>query len=159
MHRAEGRGRSGEAPAALLIGFAVFLVAMAYLVTSSFSRRTAPTFAPTIEARGDTLTVDATDGKRWQYLSLERGRVLTAPDTLGWDVAVRRYNVRLQGRGDIGKWYRYSFLTHLLEPKPEAYVVRAGTGRVYRLHILSYYCPGLTAGCLTLRFERLMRGD
>jgi hypothetical protein len=142
-----------DTPLPLVVGFGLFVVAMAYLVTSSFTRRTAPTFAPTVEARGDTLTVDATDGKRWRYLSLERGRVLAAPDTASWDVAVRRYSVRVRGGGEIGKWYRYSLLTHLLEPKPETYVVRPAGGGGYKLQIISYYCPGLTAGCLTLRYE------
>ncbi len=159
MNRVAGGGWRVEAPWPLLAGFAVFVVAMAYLVASSFTRRAAPTFTPTVVARGDTLTVDATDGKRWQYLSLERGRVLAAPDTVGWDVAVRRYNVRVNGGGEIGKWYRYSLLTHLLEPKPETYVVRPASGRSFTVQFLSYYCPGLTAGCMTLRYGRIASGS
>ena len=190
MDRAAVGGRGAERPWPLLVGFAVFVIAMAYLVASSFTRRAAPTFAPTVEARGDTLTVDATDGAAWRYVSLARGRVLTAPDTLDWDLAVRRYNVRVSGgvfdfgeadfiafgtRGDspralvamgparipddLGKWYRYSLLTHLLESKDHIYVLRPGSPLSYKLQILSYYCPGLTAGCLTLRFAPLTAGD
>src|SRR5687767_11918543 len=102
--QAAGSGHQAAAPWPLLLGFGLFLVAMVYLVASSFTRRAAPTFAPTVVARGDTLTVDATDGKRWQYLSLASGRILTAPDTLGWDLAVRRYNVRVRGNvSDFGE--------------------------------------------------------
>jgi hypothetical protein len=155
MERAEGGGWRVAAPWPLLIGFATFMVAMAYLVASSFTRRAAPTFAPTVEARGDTLTVDATHGKEWRYVSLERGRVLAAADTPAWDVALRRYNVRLRESGELGKWYRYSLLTHLLEPNDSVYVVRSVAGRTFTVQILSYYCPGLTAGCVTMRFAPL----
>lgn len=132
---------------------------MTYLVAASLTRRVAPSFAPTIEARGDTLTVDATDGVAWRYVSLDRGRVLTTPDTTPWDLAVRRYNVRIRGRGELGKWYRYSLLTHLLEPKREVYVVQSAGGRAFEVKIVSYYCPGLTAGCVTLTYVPVVRGD
>jgi hypothetical protein len=174
-----GRERGRAAPWPLLIGFAVFVIAMAYLVTASLTRRAAPTFAPTVEARGDTLTIDATDANRWRYVSLARGRVLSPPDTAGWDVAVRRYN--LIGNGDVvdlgpaafdtvggvhgepeantsavGRWYRYSLLTHLLESTGHVYVVRTTAGRLFKLQIVSYYCPGLTAGCMTIRYVPLV---
>ena len=162
----------------LLIGFAVFLVAMGYLVAASLTRRSAPVFAPTVQARGDTLTVDASDANRWRYASLAQGRVLSGADTAGWDVAVRRYNLIANGdvvdlgearydavvglRGEpeantstVGKWYRYSLLTHLLEPTGHVYVVRTTTRRLFKLQILSYYCPGLTAGCMTIRYGPL----
>jgi hypothetical protein len=190
-----GPGRRREAPPLpLLVGFAVFLLVMGYLVASSFTRRSAPTFAPTAEGRvrapgweraGDTITVDATDGNDWRYVSLTVGRVLTVPDTAGWEIAVRRYNLvprwpaadlgaadfDAPGRGRegpwagaqlgaapadtggaIGRWYRYSLLTHLLESKRHVYVVRAARGDRFKLQVLSYYCPGLTAGCVTLRY-------
>jgi hypothetical protein len=175
---AAGSGRRAAAPLPLLIGFAVFLVAMGYLVAASLTRRSAPTFTPAAEARGDTLTIDATDGDRWRYASLARGRVLSPGDTAGWDVAVRRYNLIANGdvvdlgparfdtvggvRGEpeantstVGRWYRYSLLTHLLEPTDHVYVVRTTAGRLFKLEILSYYCPGLTAGCMTLRYQPL----
>ena len=190
--RAEGGGRRAAAPLPLLVGFAVFLVAMGYLLAASFTRRAAPTFPPTVAERtraadweriGDVLTIDATDGKVWRYVSLERGRVLAAPDTAGWDVAVRRYNLRVNGEafdtgetdfatlgatrgetraalrigtprepGDVGKWYQYSLLTHLLESNEHVYVLLSRAGRPFKMQIVSYYCPGLTAGCMTLRY-------
>jgi hypothetical protein len=151
--------KTDRAPTPLVAGFVLFLVAMAYLVTASLTRRVAPTFAPTVEARGDTLTVDATDGAAWRYVSLERGRVLSGPDSSGWDLAIKRYNVRVRGRGEIGKWYRYSLLTHLLEPESRVYVVEPVGGRAFKLEIVSYYCPGLTAGCMTLKYSPLGQGD
>jgi hypothetical protein len=162
----------------LLVGFGVFLLVIGYLVAASLTRRAAPTFAPTAAARGDTLTVDATDANRWRYVSLAGGRVLTGADTAAWDVAVRRYNMIANGdvvdlgearydtvgglhrepeanTSTVGKWYRYSLLTHLLEPTGHVYVVRTITGRTFKLKILSYYCPGLRAGCMTVRYAPL----
>lgn len=60
-------------------------------------------------------------------------------------------------RGDtlnpaIQKWYAYSMLTHLLEPNGHVYAVRTREGRYAKLGILSYYCEGLEAGCLTFRY-------
>jgi len=49
-------------------------------------------------------------------------------------------------------WYRYNFLTHLLEPNGHLYVIRDRSGAMWRVQVLSYYCPGPTAGCLTIRY-------
>lgn len=54
-------------------------------------------------------------------------------------------------------WYRYSFLTHLLTPRPLTYAVRTADGRYAAFRILSYYCPGAEPGCLTIRYS--YRGD
>ena len=162
---------------------------MGYIVATSLTHRTAPAFAPTAETRvrapgweraGDTITVDATDGDRWRYVSLAQGRVLPLPDTAGWDVAIRRYHLRASaGAADLGvalfdtvhgvstapsdtgaldRWYRYSLVTHLLEPNGHVYVAQDGSGRAFKLQVLSYYCPGLTAGCMTLRYASLPAG-
>jgi hypothetical protein len=179
--------RGAAAPLPLLLGFALFVVAMGYLLAASLTRRSAPTFAPTVDGRvraagwervGDTLTVDARDGDDWRYLSLEGGRALSPPDTAGWELAVRRYNLVANGdvvdlgpalfdtvsavRGPleanssiVGRWYRYSFLTHLLESTGNVYVVRTRTGRPFKVQVVSYYCPRLTAGCVTLRYAPL----
>jgi hypothetical protein len=151
---------------------------MGYLLAASVTRRAARTFKAAVEARGDTLTVDATHGQAWRYVSLARGRVLSSPDTAGWDIAVRRYNLIANGdvvdlgralldtvaglqsepeanTSAVGRWYRYSLLTHLLEPTGNVYVVRTTSGRLFKLQIVSYYCPGLTAGCMTIRFAPL----
>lgn len=52
----------------------------------------------------------------------------------------------------IKHWYRYNLLTHLLDPSGRVYAVRARDGRLWKLAIVSYYCPRLEAGCLTIRY-------
>ncbi len=53
----------------------------------------------------------------------------------------------------IRRWYRYSMMTHLLEPAGHAYVVRTRDRRFASVQVLGYYCTGLRPGCLTLRFS------
>lgn len=179
-------------PLLLLAGFGGFVVVIGYLLASSLTRRSVPTFVPREaashpRARGgggpDTLTVDASNGGRWRLVDLDRGAVLSAEDTTGWDVALRRYQVvpsraiadvgpisfdRLAGRPASGyipsafgadttnaairRWYSYSMLSHLLVPNGHVYVVKTSEGRFAKLELISYYCPGLKAGCLTLRY-------
>ena len=181
-------------PIPLLVLFGAFLVAIAYIVGASLVRRDAPVFAASPLERvraanwervGDTLTIDASDGDRWQYGSLARGRVLTPPETAGWDIAVQRYRVITPtdgGIADLGvtsfagarvnessrfvpttgveqlqndannHWYRYNLLTHLLEPNGHVFAVRTPASTLWKLAVVSYYCPKLEAGCLTVRY-------
>ena len=191
------RTRAGlAAPLPLLVLFGLFVAAIVYLVAASLTRRDAPVFsispanrerAPNWRTAGDTLTIDATDGDRWQYVSLARGRVLAPPDTAGWDIAVQRYRVitatsvaiadlgattfegaRLSSAATfvsttsgtapenpaIAHWYRYNLLTHLLEPNGHVFAVRSPR-EAWELAVLSYYCPKLVAGCLTIRYAPL----
>lgn len=53
----------------------------------------------------------------------------------------------------LRRWYRYGFTSHLLEPRPSVYAIRTSEGAAATFQILSYYCPGLEAGCLTLRYR------
>ena len=53
----------------------------------------------------------------------------------------------------IKAWYDYNFLTHLLRPKPNVYVVRTADGKYAKLRIVSYYCDGGQAsGCFTIEY-------
>jgi hypothetical protein len=54
----------------------------------------------------------------------------------------------------IAHWYRYSFLTHRLEPGGHVYVVRTRAGGYAKMEILSYYCTGTEPepGCVTFRY-------
>jgi hypothetical protein len=52
----------------------------------------------------------------------------------------------------IRRWYSYGMLSHLLLPKGHVYVVRTSGDRVAKLELISYYCRGLRAGCLTFRY-------
>jgi hypothetical protein len=187
MTRMSRRGVTA-APLLLYGLFGVFVAATAYLIASSLTRRSVLTYAPTpapldqdsgSRAPGaiDTLTIDATNADRWTYVSLTRRAVLAFGDTAGWELAVRRYQVRSSGLvsdvgvtgldqvartpdngrnatapSDLGHWYRYSWLTHLLEPSGHVYEIHSSGGRTFALQIISYYCPGPTAGCLTVRY-------
>lgn len=183
-----------RAPLPLLIGFAVFVLALGYMVASSLARRDVAVFVPSPVARvrasdwsvvGDTLTLDAGDGERWRYASLSAGQVLGGPDTARWEIGARRYRMTVHGAlADLGvmpfeqarierktafvesrpaetvnaaiqHWYRYSFVTHLLAPAGHVYALRTRDGRLWKLEILGYYCPGLTPGCVTLRYAPL----
>jgi hypothetical protein len=185
------------APIPLLLLFGAFIVAIVYIVAASFVRREAPVCPPSPVERaratnwqrvGDTLTIDASDGDHWQYVSLARGRVLTPPDTAGWDIAVQRYRVISPTNGGIADlgvssfeaahvgessrfvpttgvdqrqndainhWYRYNLLTHLLEPNGHVFAVRTPAATLWKLSVVSYYCPGLQAGCLTVLYAPL----
>ena len=52
----------------------------------------------------------------------------------------------------LDRWYRYSMVSHLLEPNGHVYVVQTRDGEYVKLEFLSYYCPGVEAGCVTLRW-------
>jgi hypothetical protein len=185
---------SPRAPLPLLIGFAVFVLGLGYMVVASLARREVAVFTPSPPTRarsaewarrGDTLTLDAGDGERWRFASLATGHVLTGADTADWELAARRYRVTVAGAlADLGPvpfalarvspatrfvasrqgetandaiqhWYRYSFVTHLLTPGGHVYALRTRNGRLYKMEVLGYYCPGLTPGCLTLRYAPL----
>src|SRR5688572_3938019 len=94
--------RQSRPPLALVGGFALFIFVTGYLVVSSVTKRSVPTFEPSPRGTAssapgprhdDTLTVDASDSKVWQYVDFDRGGVVPPPDTAGWDLAVRRYIV------------------------------------------------------------------
>jgi len=59
----------------------------------------------------------------------------------------------------IDRWYRYSIVSHLLEPNGHVYVVRTRESRFAKLEFLSYYCPGVVAGCLTFRYVYQPSGE
>jgi hypothetical protein len=89
----------GRAPLPLVVGFALFVLAIAALVGASVARPAVPTFEPSagrVRHRAgatDTVTLDARDESRWVFFDLAEGRVLVPPDTAGWDLAVRRFHV------------------------------------------------------------------
>ena len=173
---------AGRAPPGLVVGSAVFLAALLYLVASSLTRRSTPDFVPsTVGASlgdplvGVTLTVEARHEVDWRYLDLDSATILAPGDSTGWDLAIRRFRIRgahpvrpsveaggtLPQRrgtadpptGDFGKWYRYGMLSHLLEPLGRSYLVPTDAHGDVAVEILGYYCTGLDAGCLTLRVQ------
>jgi hypothetical protein len=53
----------------------------------------------------------------------------------------------------IKAWYHYSFLTHLLRPKANVYVIRTADGKYAKMRLVSYYCDGGKAsGCFTMEY-------
>jgi hypothetical protein len=133
--------------------------------------------APGWTRAGDTLTLDATDEARWLAVSLADGRALAGADSGAGELAVRRYRIAVAGaladlgavrfedaRADgasfdaprvIDHWYRYNFVTHLLEPGGHVYALRTARGALWKLQVVGYYCPRLVAGCLTVRYAPL----
>lgn len=75
------------------------------LVALSLRRPEVPEFAPTpVGAAAPAgpdgariLTVDASDPERWTHVDLVAGRVVADPAPLGWDLAFRRFEVRVNG--------------------------------------------------------------
>lgn len=57
----------------------------------------------------------------------------------------------------IGKWYDYSYLSHLLQSKRHTYAVRTTDGHYAKLEILSYYCADVGTACVTFRY--VYQGD
>lgn len=53
----------------------------------------------------------------------------------------------------LRRWYGYSFLSHVLESRGNVYVVRTSADAYVKMRIVSYYCPGPTAGCMTMVFS------
>lgn len=106
------RRSPSRAPSLLVAGFALFLVAIAYLLASSLVRRQTRTFEPTPVAtarsdgdalRTDTVTVDASDPRTWRFFDFDQGARVEPPDTAGWDLAIRRYHVIAAGAiADLG---------------------------------------------------------
>ena len=52
----------------------------------------------------------------------------------------------------VGKWYDYSFISHLLTTRGHVYAVRTADGRYAKLELLNYYCVGVGAACVTFRY-------
>ena len=52
----------------------------------------------------------------------------------------------------VGKWYRYSMLSHLLTSKHHVYAVRTAAGRYAKLELLAYYCADVGVACVTFRY-------
>jgi hypothetical protein len=53
----------------------------------------------------------------------------------------------------IKAWYHYNFLTHVLQPQSNVYIIRTADGKYAKVRLLSYYCDGGQAsGCFTLEY-------
>lgn len=81
------------------------LCALPLMMSLSSCGSDEPNPAPAPEAMTKTVTVDATKYENWQYFSFAKGEVVTVADPkndLNWDMALHRYDVRLNC-GESGK--------------------------------------------------------
>jgi hypothetical protein len=90
--------------------------------------------------------------ERYDFATLRR-----LPDPANFVSDVRTKNRLSSYNASIDKWYNYSYLANVLAPKPIVYIVRTQDGKYAKLRLLSYYCKGGEAGCLT--FEYVYQGD
>ena len=129
----------------------------------------------TIDARDDdawryvslsrSVVLAPADTAGWE-LAVRRFRVISwgkasdrgaVPDTKssGGDDRAGPWVETARGRDTVNaalkSWYRYSMVTHLLESRAHRYAVQRRDGGVITIQVLSYYCPELVAGCLTIR--------
>lgn len=106
-----GEGLSGSRGA--LLGIGALVVAAVVLVALSVRRPELPVYAPSpILAAGAAdstppgttrlLTIDASDPERWRHVDLARGTLVENPGARGWDLAFRRFEVRVNGGAGAG---------------------------------------------------------
>jgi hypothetical protein len=53
------------------------------------------------------------------------------------------------------EWYDYNFMTHVLTPKPQTYVVVTGSGNAFKVAIEQYYDDAGTSGVPTFNWAPL----
>ena len=49
------------------------------------------------------------------------------------------------------KWYEYSYMSHILKPKKNVYIIQTADGKYAKMQILKYSCGQLT-GCYTIKY-------
>lgn len=52
-----------------------------------------------------------------------------------------------------GRWYSYSFISHIVSVKPNTYLLRTGESRDAMVQFDSYYCADEESGCITFRYR------
>jgi hypothetical protein len=97
--------RSSPFSASALLIAALAVVAV-LLVAASLERPELATYAPTppepIEVEEAlvgpiTYTVDASDPQAWRFFDFSKGSIVERPGALGWDLAIRRFNLIVNG--------------------------------------------------------------
>lgn len=106
------------------------------------------------------IIVNGGDGFRGEAGALVLGAVPLDSIT---ELPVQGYVGTRVARGDsivppLEDWYSYSFMSHLLRPRGDAYAVRSADGRFATLRFLGYYCPGAQPGCVTFEYVYQGRG-
>ena len=75
--------------------------------------------------------------------------VKEAPES-GYVLDVRRGPTETENPA-MKKWYDYSYMTHVLKPKKNVYIIRTADGKYAKMQILKYTCGRLTA-CYTIKY-------
>jgi hypothetical protein len=87
----------------------------------------------------------------------ELGAVSRVPDEAAFVSDVRDKKRLHPYNAVVDKWYKYSYTTNVLLPKPIVYLVRTQDGKYAKMRIVSYYCKGNISGCMTI--EYVYQGD
>jgi|GEM_PF-1851284 hypothetical protein len=59
----------------------------------------------------------------------------------------------------VGRWYTYSFISHIVSAKPNTYLVRTGEDMDALIQFDSYYCDDEESGCVTFRYILVPASD
>ncbi|MCZ6916466.1 MAG: HmuY family protein [Gemmatimonadetes bacterium] len=90
---------------------AIFVLLIGYLIVAAMIPKEAAVYppsavaprAPTDTLVQDTVTIDASDPAAWRFFDFDRQSVVLPPDTVGWDLAVRRFTlVAADAVADLG---------------------------------------------------------
>ena len=57
-----------------------------------------------------------------------------------------------------GRWYSYSFISHIVSTKPNTYLIRTGERFDALVQFDSYYCDDEESGCITFRYRLVPAG-
>jgi len=87
----------------------------------------------------------------------ELSAVIRVPDEAAFVSDVRDKKRLHPYNSVVDKWYKYSYTTNVLLPKPIVYLVRTQDGKYAKMRIVSYYCKGNISGCMTI--EYVYQGD
>jgi len=99
-----------QIPRRVWIVCALFLTTLAYLIASSFARPELLMYEPSpalARVAGDTLlttiyTIDARDSEAWAFFDFSSASAVRNPGPSGWDLAVRRYRLVVNGGPQFG---------------------------------------------------------
>jgi hypothetical protein len=97
--------------------------------------------------------------RRYQF-QIPRGAVdlgegaltnMTLPPTPSWKMDSDLDGVLVNPA--IERWYKYSYMSHLLSSKHHNYAIQLASGKTAFVQVLSYYCEPEGSGCLTLNYR------
>jgi len=84
----------------------------------------------------------------------------TPPDTASFSVDVLAGEDEDEPENpEIGGWYTYSFIKHIVSVAPNTYLVRTGEDRDAMVQFDSYYCEDEEPACITFRYRLVPKVD